>query len=447
MTGPRDDLTSADAPEDVSAFLDGELAAGEVAALDARLGADPVLREEAAALAATRDLLRGLPEPVPPPGFWDGVGAGVRRRLLRERRRRFAFGAAGVLGAAAAAAAVVVLTGRSPAPAPAPDFAAAVAAHHGAPVTYELTSDPVDFLDGRTWREAPAAPAAPAAPPPPSAGPSPYGDLARVRLTAAMEAAGTLERSGRIRIDVHWPGESPRSAEADVVHRGARVSYAAAGTGGARVSVERRPLVPAVDPVEASLAAGNLVAPGPSTTVAGRPAETVVITEDGVLLRRLALDAATGLPLTVEDYSDGRLWRRETYTSLTVGGPVGGVSGARSRRIPVRPPFLAPARVGDMALLAVERHGGGIRCLYGDGVHSASLFEVAGERAPAAGADTVRLAGRGYQVVERGAGRLWYWTTPEVTFTFVGDLPPDEVADFLRAFGAARGSRGAPAGN
>lgn len=89
----------------LSALLDGELVADERRAAEAHLAACASCRDELAATASTRAVLRGLPVVDAPFGFYE--------RLLRRssaatpgRRRR---GLAGVAAGAAAAVALLVL--------------------------------------------------------------------------------------------------------------------------------------------------------------------------------------------------------------------------------------------------------------------------------------------------------------------------------------------------
>jgi anti-sigma factor RsiW len=62
---PRDGVP----PEDLVAFLDGELPEAEAEAVEVRIGLDPATRREAEALKRTWDLLDYLPRPEPSPSF------------------------------------------------------------------------------------------------------------------------------------------------------------------------------------------------------------------------------------------------------------------------------------------------------------------------------------------------------------------------------------------
>ena len=94
---------------DLVAYLDGELAGVEAIRLEARLGREPALRAEAAALKRTWDLLDHLPRPVPAPNFThrtlDRLSTQLTRAALgRTRRpwlRRLGWAAAVLVAAAA----------------------------------------------------------------------------------------------------------------------------------------------------------------------------------------------------------------------------------------------------------------------------------------------------------------------------------------------------------
>ncbi|MEI8001183.1 MAG: zf-HC2 domain-containing protein [Actinomycetes bacterium] len=61
----------------LSAWLDGACTDAEAAAVEAALASSPEARERLAEVTSARSLVRGLPTPEPPPGFWDRVVAVV----------------------------------------------------------------------------------------------------------------------------------------------------------------------------------------------------------------------------------------------------------------------------------------------------------------------------------------------------------------------------------
>jgi len=104
-------MTQPAANEELSAYLDGELEDTEVAELEARLAAEPALREELEALSAAADFLRTHGPVRAPPGFHGRVMVAVEDEPVpgswwRWLRRPFGLP---VEGLAVAAAAVLVL--------------------------------------------------------------------------------------------------------------------------------------------------------------------------------------------------------------------------------------------------------------------------------------------------------------------------------------------------
>ena len=101
--------------EEISAWLDGELAPEGAVRLRRRLEASPGLRREHAAAADARAALRALPRIAPPPLLWDRLGVAPpplpggrqagRVRAFHTARRRYAPAAA-----AAAVLAVVAVS-------------------------------------------------------------------------------------------------------------------------------------------------------------------------------------------------------------------------------------------------------------------------------------------------------------------------------------------------
>lgn len=69
-------------PEQLSAFLDGQLPADQAEAVAAAIGKDPQLRREAQSLEATRELLRGVPREPAPPEMLDAILQRVERERL-----------------------------------------------------------------------------------------------------------------------------------------------------------------------------------------------------------------------------------------------------------------------------------------------------------------------------------------------------------------------------
>jgi anti-sigma factor RsiW len=107
----------------LSAYLDGELANAERAAVERRVAADPVARTMLDELRVTREAVRALPPVDAPSGFWDRVLDGnattdaanvvpldaARARSVRSDRRRRRWLALPSAAAAAVFVAVVLV--------------------------------------------------------------------------------------------------------------------------------------------------------------------------------------------------------------------------------------------------------------------------------------------------------------------------------------------------
>lgn len=103
-----------DMPEDMlSAYLDGELSASDIARVEAVVADDPQWAETLAEVSAARSVLRELPLHEAPPGVWDAIvetvsgtdAASAPVSLFRSRTARWI--AAGTAAAAALALFVV----------------------------------------------------------------------------------------------------------------------------------------------------------------------------------------------------------------------------------------------------------------------------------------------------------------------------------------------------
>lgn len=97
-------------PDDrLSAYLDGELDAGERDAVDGYLAASAEWRAELDEVTYARDALRGLPQREAPAGFWEGVLSPELTRARARRRSRWPRVAAAASGVAVAAVVVASL--------------------------------------------------------------------------------------------------------------------------------------------------------------------------------------------------------------------------------------------------------------------------------------------------------------------------------------------------
>lgn len=141
-------------PDLLSAYLDGELTAGERAAVDAQLAVSVEWRFELAEVRAARDAVRALPMHEAPAAFWDAVRTDVESvdedsadvvlptaaaRSRAAARRRWAWIAAAAAAAAAFVAVIVVPHRNHVSP-----NVTAVVAQHGAQSSDN--GDPVSML-------------------------------------------------------------------------------------------------------------------------------------------------------------------------------------------------------------------------------------------------------------------------------------------------------------
>jgi hypothetical protein len=232
--------------------------------------------------------------------------------------------------------------------------------------------------------------------------------------TVAVEAVG-----GTVRVDGHIDVMATTSGRLVKDHRGWSQFWVGTPAGAATPS----------------FAAKYSVAPGPSTSVAGRPARTLEVSTRGRLCERILLDDATGLLVGRQQLDElGSTVREVRYTSLRVEAPP-------SRPLPARfvvdaaaplsatslaAPYRAPARlIEGYQRLGVYRRDGAVHVLYGDGLYALSVFQQSG-----------RLPGAPSRPTMQGwaGGQLMTWEDGPLVYTVVGDAPASEVARVAAAF-------------
>lgn len=168
----------------VSAYVDGQATAQQVAWLQAAAGADPDIGELIEETRALKSLLMGLERPVAPDAAWARMRATVADRVDEERRRaRVQHGlglAAAVLAVCAVAlGAVLVVQGGS-------------SSRQGTTVAMQSTTGPFRTAASSTTRPAPAAQAATAGV---ASLPVALGPLLRWGSTSAAAAPSTSTTS------------------------------------------------------------------------------------------------------------------------------------------------------------------------------------------------------------------------------------------------------------
>jgi hypothetical protein len=179
----------------------------------------------------------------------------------------------------------------------------------------------------------------------------------------------------------------------------------------------------------------------------GRPTTTIVLLLGDAVRELVDLDKASGLVLRRRMIdTNGEIVREVELVALDDQTPApSGSAGPAPKKWSAKPvhrlpsPYRAPATVGaGYERLGIYDRSDAIQALYGDGVHTLSVFLQAGV------ADAKALP-RGGAVVDLGEGALgrqWAWaggyvvtwSDGSITTTIVGDGPLSEVIEAARGF-------------
>lgn len=296
-------------------------------------------------------------------------------------------------------------------------------------------------------------------------------------LVHASEGSRT-PHSGEI-LWITWSGEASKVGVADVISTGE--DFRLHGPSGRRLHLSpdggqlvdpNRGTAAALPPLRPALLSPEALADKYEIEVVGaeplleRPATMLEMRrrDGGVLRERLWLDDESGLLLRRESYDGETLLRLFAYLSLTLDttvpeGPMTNRGGAPNlQRLALRSGgaeeeaalirlatlradgFAAPKRLPGGYQADSIFHGARDRqplhLVYGDGLYTVSLFQQRGRidwnRLPAGGQPVKAFGGR---------SRLWpdavptrmVWEAEGITYTLVGDAPPDEFLAIARA--------------
>jgi sigma-E factor negative regulatory protein RseB len=187
------------------------------------------------------------------------------------------------------------------------------------------------------------------------------------------------------------------------------------------------------------------------TDLIGRTAVLVeALRDDKTLAARFWIDKATGLLLQRQLFSgDGKTMVRATmFTELEIEGSeflghlppmlpsgveavgMGKVDNLRSQGWVCAPDLPASLKLYDVHQ---DTTNGSLQFSYSDGLFNVSLFEQRGVMDPAAVAGFSTTDSPG--VYQRyGMPSYVVWSSGGIVYTLIGDLPPDQLGDVVRAF-------------
>jgi peptidoglycan/xylan/chitin deacetylase (PgdA/CDA1 family)/outer membrane lipoprotein-sorting protein len=312
--------------------------------------------------------------------------------------------------------------------------------------------------------------------PPPPAWAQPAAGDALAWLRSAVTAPRRVSYAGMKAVTV-WAG-TVRSSQVRVFHQApdrTRFEYLAAGdqperivviTGGTQtdyIPAQNRFIRrPAPETSEEGLArqilqiAANYDVRFESTDmVAGREARIIAVDSKfpGRPRLRIWVDTRTRLILRFEGYGPaGALRQASSFLTLQIdplmsadlfvltpppgvrvqtprgGGALTIEEIARRVGFPPQLPAYLPAGYQFVRSRVVTIHATPTATFaFSDGVSTLTLFESRGPQGPAPNGRKVRVGGADGTVARRGAATLLHWNHGAISFTLVGDLPPDEL--------------------
>ncbi|HZX02234.1 transcriptional regulator [Kribbella sp.] len=253
-----------------------------------------------------------------------------------------------------------------------------------------------------------------------------------------------------------WGPQGASSAMFDILHaasQGSEISVLGSSAPGAKAFVQRATTTDAAidgGPLALLQSTYQLVDKC-CTDLIGRAAILVeALRDDGTLAARFWIDKATGLLLQRQLFSaDGKTMVRATvFTELEIEGSeflghlppmlpsgveavgMGKVDDLRSAGW-----VCAPDLPSSLTLYDVHQDttNGSLQFSYSDGLFNVSLFEQRGRLDPS--------AVRGYSTTDSPGVYLRYgmpsyvvWSSGGIVYTLIGDLPPDQLGQVVRAF-------------
>ena len=254
-----------------------------------------------------------------------------------------------------------------------------------------------------------------------------------------------------------WGPQGSSSAMLDVVHaasQGSEISVLGSSAPGAKAFVQRATTTDAaVDggPLALLQATYQLVDKC-CTDLIGRSAVLVeALRSDQTLAAKFWIDKASGLLLQRQLFSaDGKTMVRATvFTELEIESSeflghlppmlpsgveavgMGKVDNLRSQGWVCAPELPASLKLYDVHR---DTANGSLQFSYSDGLFNVSVFEQRGTLDPAAVAGFSTTDSPG--VYQRyGMPSYVVWSSGGIVYTLIGDLPPDQLGQVVRAFG------------
>lgn len=265
---------------------------------------------------------------------------------------------------------------------------------------------------------------------------------AATELEEYLEAAASAEYTGRRIIVTMWDGESQAGifqvthiSEMTVIGTSADGSLVGSGkmSDGSSTAV----MVPEWSRYTAN---ARYTTTDPLTIFRlGRLAEMVEVIENDQVRARFTFDALTRVPLATEIYDgDGTLFR---YSAMLEFDPNPGLSYADMEAMEAVYDVMLPVEVSllphDAAgYVRADTYAGPdetIQAFFTDGLFSFSLFEVDSDAKLDRfdGAATVELNDASYRRLITPTEVWVTWTSGDVAYVLVGDLPPDHLERVL----------------
>jgi negative regulator of sigma E activity len=274
-------------------------------------------------------------------------------------------------------------------------------------------------------------------------------------LQRAADAPNHVSYHGT-QIITAWGPQGASSAMLDIVHaasQGSEISVLGSSAPGAKAFVQRASTTDAAidgGPLALLQATYQLVDKC-CTDLIGRTAVLVeALRDDKTLAARFWIDKTTGLLLQRQLFgADGKTMVRATvFTALKIDGAeflghlppmlpsgveavgLGKVDNLRSEGWVCAPELPASLKLYDVHQ---DTTNGSLQFSYSDGLFNVSLFEQRGTLDPAAVAGFSSTDSPGVYL-RYGMPSYVVWSSGGIVYTLIGDLPPDQLGQVVRAF-------------